>query len=167
MEHVSRWGVGRTLPYLAHTIKQSVEFYYFNSKNRKSKSLILICFIILIGKFYFNSKIRWKASWTVSFWAGSLKKTVKASDEQFTFAIPIIFSQSIYVRDVSLKNCLILYVKQKKSMSESWSVSRFEGLGNTVLPRLPLSSPNEHVICSYYSYSSSKHVLLALWFRWP
>ena len=63
-------GLGRTLPYLAHTgqvcasehkvltIKQSVEFYYFNSKNRKSKSLILICFIILIGKFYFNSKIR-------------------------------------------------------------------------------------------------------------
>ena len=53
--------MGRTLPYLAHTgqvcasehkvltIKQSVEFYYFNSKNRKSKSLILICFIILIG----------------------------------------------------------------------------------------------------------------------
>ena len=28
----------------------------------------------------------------MSFWAGSLKKTVRASDEQFTFAIPIIFS---------------------------------------------------------------------------
>ena len=69
--HVSRWGGGGALPYLAHTgqvcqvcehkvltIKQGVEFYQFNSKNRKSKSLILIYFIILIGKFYFNSKIR-------------------------------------------------------------------------------------------------------------
>ena len=39
----------------------------------------------------------------MSFWAGSLKKTVEASDEQFTFAIPIFFFQSIYFRDVSLK----------------------------------------------------------------
>ena len=46
------------------------------------------------------------------FWAGSLKKTVRASDEQFTFAIPIIFFHSIYFRDVSLKNYLILHVKQ-------------------------------------------------------
>ena len=51
----------------------------------------------------------------MSFWAGSRKKTVKASsDEQFTLAIPIIFFQSIYFRDVSLKNYLILYVKQKQ-----------------------------------------------------
>ena len=62
--------MGGPLPYLAHTgqvcasehrvltIKQGVEFYQFNIKNRKSKSLILIYFIILIGKFYFNSKIR-------------------------------------------------------------------------------------------------------------
>ena len=56
----------------------------------------------------------------MSFWAGSLKKTVRASDEQFTFAIPIIFFHSIYFRDVSLKNCLIVNVKQNKSMSESY-----------------------------------------------
>ena len=55
----------------------------------------------------------------MSLWAGSLKKTVKASDEQFTFAIPITFLYSIYFRDVSLKNYLILHVKQNKSMSES------------------------------------------------
>ena len=47
----------------------------------------------------------------MSLWAGSLKNTVEASDEQFTFAIPINFSQSIYFRDVSLKNYLVLYVK--------------------------------------------------------
>ena len=86
MEHVSRWGVGRTLPYLAHTgqvcasehkvltIKQSVEFYYFNSKNRKSKSLILICFIILIGKLYFNSKIRSKRPEQCLFGLEALKR---------------------------------------------------------------------------------------------
>ena len=50
MAHVSRWGGGEVLPYLAYTgqvcgaerkvlsIKQGVEFYYFS------------------GKFYFNSK---------------------------------------------------------------------------------------------------------------
>ena len=32
---------------------------------------------------------------------------MKACDEQFTFAIPIIFFQSIYFRDVSLKNYLL------------------------------------------------------------
>ena len=60
VEHVSRWG--ETLPYLAYTgqvcaaehkvlsIKQGVEFYYFNSK-------ILIIYVInLIVKYYFNSK---------------------------------------------------------------------------------------------------------------
>ena len=55
----------------------------------------------------------------MSFWAGSLKKTVKGSDEQFTFVIPIILFHSICFRDVSLKNYLILHVKQNKSMSES------------------------------------------------
>ena len=61
MEHVSRWGE-EALPYLAYTgqvcvaehkvlsIKQGVEFYYFNSK------ILIIYFIILIEKFYFNSK---------------------------------------------------------------------------------------------------------------
>ena len=39
---------------------------------------------------------------------------MKASDEQFTFAIPIIFFQSIYFPDVSLKNYFILYVKKKQ-----------------------------------------------------
>ena len=75
----------------------------------------------------------------MSFWAGSLKKTVSASDEQFTFAIPRIFFHSIYFRGVSLKNYLIFHVKQNKSMSESLTVSRFEGLDGTALSRLPLS----------------------------
>ena len=35
------------------------------------------------------------ASWTVSFGAESPKKNVKACDEQFTFAVPITFFQSI------------------------------------------------------------------------
>ena len=65
---------------------------------------------------------------------------MEASDEQFTFAIPIIFFQSIYFRDVSLKNYLILYVKQNKSMSASQTVSRFDGLGDTALSTLPLST---------------------------
>ena len=55
-------GGGEALPYLAHTgqvcaaehkvlsINQGVELYYFNSKN------LIIYFIILIVKFYFNSK---------------------------------------------------------------------------------------------------------------
>ena len=55
----------------------------------------------------------------MSFGAGSLRKTVKACDEQFTFAISITFFQSNYFCDVSLKNYLILYVKRNKSESES------------------------------------------------
>ena len=55
-------GEGEALPYLAHTgqlcaaehkvlrINQGVELYYFNSKN------LIIYFIVLIVKFYFNSK---------------------------------------------------------------------------------------------------------------
>ena len=62
LEHVSRrWG-GRGTPYLAYTgqvyaaehkvlsIKQGVEFYYFNSR------ILIIYFILLMVKFYFNSK---------------------------------------------------------------------------------------------------------------
>ena len=61
LEHVSRRGEGAP-PYFAYTgqvcaaehnvlnIKQGVEFYYFNSK------ILIIYFIILIVKFYFNSK---------------------------------------------------------------------------------------------------------------
>ena len=57
-EHVSRWGRGEELPYLAYTgqvcapehkvlgIKQGVEFYYFNSK------ILIVYFVILIVKFY-------------------------------------------------------------------------------------------------------------------
>ena len=60
-EHVSRRGEG-ALPYFAYTgqvcaaehnvlkIKQGVEFYYFNSK------ILIIYFIILMVKFYYNSK---------------------------------------------------------------------------------------------------------------
>ena len=119
---------GETLPYLAYTgqlcaaehkvlsINQGVELYYFNSKN------LIIYFMVLIVKFYFNSKF------TVSFWAGSLKKTVKASDEQFTFAIPIIFFQSFYFRDVSLKNYLILYVKQNKKTNQCQNLKQCRGL---------------------------------------
>ena len=64
MEHVSRrrGGGGGELPYLAYTgqvcaaeqkvlsIKQGVQFYYFRSK------ILIIYFIILIVKLYFNSK---------------------------------------------------------------------------------------------------------------
>ena len=64
LEHVSRrWGGGGgALPYLAYTgqvyavehkvlrIKQDVEFYYFNSR------ILTIYFILLMVKFYFNSK---------------------------------------------------------------------------------------------------------------
>ena len=46
-------------------------------------------------------------------------KTVKACDEQFTFEFPQLFFQNICFRDVSLKNYLILYVKQNKSEAES------------------------------------------------
>ena len=38
---------------------------------------------------------------------------MKACNEQFTFAIPKMFSLNIHFRDVSLKNYLIFYVKQK------------------------------------------------------
>ena len=48
----------------------------------------------------------------------ALKKTVKACDEQFTFPIPKLFFLNIYFRDFSLKNYLILYVKQNKSEAE-------------------------------------------------
>ena len=61
LEHVSRRGEGAP-PYFAYTgqvcaaehnvlkIKQGVEFYYFNSK------ILIIYFIILMVKFYYNSK---------------------------------------------------------------------------------------------------------------
>ena len=61
LKHVSRRGEG-ALPYFAYTgqvcaaehnvlkIKQGVEFYYFNSK------ILIIYFIILMVKFYYNSK---------------------------------------------------------------------------------------------------------------
>ena len=38
---------------------------------------------------------------------------MKTYDEQFTFAIPKMFFLNIHFRDVSLKNYLTLYVKQK------------------------------------------------------
>ena len=62
VEHFSRWGGGEALPYLAYTgqvcaaeqkvlsIKQGVEVYYFSSK------ILIIYFIVLIVKFYVNSK---------------------------------------------------------------------------------------------------------------
>ena len=55
----------------------------------------------------------------MSFEAGSLKKTVKACDEQFTFAVSITFFQSTYFCDVSLKNYLILYVKRETNQSQN------------------------------------------------
>ena len=82
----------------------------------------------------------------MSFRTGSLKKTLNASDEQFTFAIPIIFFQSFYFRDVSLKNYLILYVKQnqkkKKINVRILNSVEVEGLGGTALLRLTLSVPS-------------------------
>ena len=41
---------------------------------------------------------------------------MKGCDEQFTFAMLIVFSK--VVRDGNLKNYLIRFVKQNKSMSE-------------------------------------------------
>ena len=64
----------------------------------------------------------------MSFWAGSLKKTVKACDEQFTFAIPIIFFQSFYFRDFSLKKYLILFVKQNKKTNQRQHLKQCRGL---------------------------------------
>ena len=126
----------------------------------------------------------------MSFWAGSLKKTVKACDKQFTFAIPIIFFQCIYFRDVSLKNYLILYVKQKKinvrilNSVEVWG-SRWHSSTKTSFPLVhpPPHLPRASYLLLFVPYcllvevcftcrrkrsdNSSKHVLLALWFRWP
>ena len=56
----------------------------------------------------------------VSFWTGSLSKSVNTCDERSTFAIPIIFFLTIYFHDFSVKNkYVILYAKQRKSGSES------------------------------------------------
>ena len=55
----------------------------------------------------------------VSFWTGSLSRSVKTCDERPTFAIPITFFLNIYFHDFSVKNYLILYAKQSKSGSES------------------------------------------------
>ena len=40
----------------------------------------------------------------VSFWTGSLSKSVKTCDERSTFVIPIFFSLNIYFHDFSVKN---------------------------------------------------------------
>ena len=55
----------------------------------------------------------------VSFWTGSLSKSVKTCDERSILAIPIIFFLNIYFHDFSVKNYLILYAKQNKSGSKS------------------------------------------------
>ena len=57
----------------------------------------------------------------VSFWTGSLSKSVKTCDERSIFAgaIPIIFFVNIYLHDFSVKKYLILYAKQNKSGSKS------------------------------------------------
>ena len=128
----------------------------------------------------------------MSFWAGSLKKTVKACDKQFTFAIPIIFFQCIYFRDVSLKNYLILYVKQKKNQCQNLKQRRgLKASAAQLCQDFPLAHPPPLPpppsklsalirallpgllvgVCftcrRKRSYNSSKHVLLALCFRWP
>ena len=40
----------------------------------------------------------------VSFWTGSLSKSVKTCDERATFVIPIFFFLNIYFHDFSVKN---------------------------------------------------------------
>ena len=55
----------------------------------------------------------------VSFWTGSLSKSVKTWDEQYTFAITIFFSLNIDFHDFSVKYYSILHAKQSKSGSES------------------------------------------------
>ena len=54
----------------------------------------------------------------VSFWTGSLSKSVNTCDERAIFAIPIIFFLNIYFQYFSVKNYLILYAKQSKSGSK-------------------------------------------------
>ena len=97
------------------SIKRGVEFYHCSSK------ILIIYFIILIVKYSILIINSLKSVVDSVFLGWKLKKTVRASDEQFTFAIPMIFFHSIYFCDVSLKNYLILHVKQNKSiiMSES------------------------------------------------
>ena len=54
----------------------------------------------------------------MSFWTGSISKSVKTCDERSTLAIPIIFfSRNIHFHDFSLKNYLNRYAKQNKSGS--------------------------------------------------
>ena len=55
----------------------------------------------------------------MSFWTGSISKSVKTCDERPTFAIPIIFFRNIHFHGFSLKNYLNRYAKQNKSGSES------------------------------------------------
>ena len=56
----------------------------------------------------------------MSFWTGSISKSVKTCDERSTFAIPMIFFfRNIHFHDFSLKNYLNRYAKQNKSGSES------------------------------------------------
>ena len=92
----------------------------------------------------------------MSFWTGSLSKSVKTYDERSTFAILITLFLNIYFHDFSVKSYLILCAKQSKSGSESsvsclnqgsemsnflsYTGSGFVGLGGTPLPRLPLSA---------------------------
>ena len=61
----------------------------------------------------------------MSFWTGSLSKSMKTCDEWSTFAIPGADGNTdgkflnIYFHDFSVKHYLILYAKQSKSGSES------------------------------------------------
>ena len=48
----------------------------------------------------------------MSFWTGSLSKSVKTCDDLSTVAIPIIFFLNIYCHDCSVKNDLVLYAIQ-------------------------------------------------------
>ena len=56
----------------------------------------------------------------MSFWTGSLSKSVKTCDEheQSTFAIPIFFFLNIPFHDFSVKDYLILYAKKKTNQGQ-------------------------------------------------
>ena len=71
MEYVSRWGGGggrHALVWLTQVGYQGVEFYYFKSK------ILIIYFIILIVKFYFNSKFASKCLEQCPFGLEALKR---------------------------------------------------------------------------------------------
>ena len=109
----------------------------------------------------------------VLFWTESLSKSVKTCDEGSTFAIPIFFPLNFYFHDVSVKNYLILYPKQKKSGSESSAsfLKQSRGLKASVAlfyPDLPWVPPPPRALlyppCRMMQLVSQKIVYIVIYF---